>query len=53
VRKPIHLLPGIVANNLNISEKDLNSFRMMLPEDISSFVSEGTTYLILGAQLEN
>jgi selenocysteine-specific elongation factor len=42
-----------VANNLNITEKDLDSFSPeMLPADISSFASEGTTYLILAAQLE-
>jgi selenocysteine-specific elongation factor len=42
-----------VANNLNIPEKDLDSFSPdMLPEDISCFVSEGSVYLILAAQLE-
>ena len=42
-----------IANNLNISEKDLAGFSTeLLPSDVIHFGSEGATYLILSGQLE-
>lgn len=42
-----------IANNLNISEKDLAGFSTeLLPSDVIHFDSEGATYLILSGQLE-
>jgi selenocysteine-specific elongation factor len=42
-----------IANNLNISEKDLDGFSTeLLPSDVIHFYLEGATYLILSGQLE-
>jgi len=42
-----------IANNLNISEKDLAGFSTeLLPSDVLHFDLEGATYLILSVQLE-
>jgi len=41
-----------IANNLNLSEKDLAGFSPeLLPSDVIHFESEGSTYLILSVQL--
>ncbi|NCS88714.1 MAG: selenocysteine-specific translation elongation factor [Ignavibacteria bacterium] len=41
-----------IANNLNLSEKDIAGFSPeLLPSDVIHFESEGSTYLILSVQL--